>query len=240
MRRTLTLIAGVAGLLLWGFLVVTAGQSFREDPVDYDMQDLDVPDPAELDLPDVSVAPAVPASPPTETADLKPRRQVRAIEPQQFASPAFADTGDLERVEARAPLADPPKRAKAKVVLLHRPTSLQAGVIGFGESQTLRLVDITATELDRSCRDATNATWPCGVMARTQQRLFIRNRSLACETSSTAWQGEIRTRCWIGLQDVSAWLAKQGWAEAEPSSSLAPLTELARAERRGLFGEAVR
>ncbi len=45
MRRTLTLIAGVAGLLLWGFLVVTAGQSFREDPVDYDMQDLDVPDP---------------------------------------------------------------------------------------------------------------------------------------------------------------------------------------------------
>ncbi|RKE86328.1 hypothetical protein [Rhizobium sp. AG855] len=240
MRRTVTFIAGVIGLLVWGFLVVTAGQSFREDPVDYDMQDLDVPDPAELDLPDVSAAPEAVTDPAATAAALQTPRRVRAIEPQQFASPAYSDTGDLQRVAARAPLADPPKRAKAKVVLLHRPTSLQAGVIGFGQTQTVRLVDISATELERTCPDASDGRWACGVMARTQQRLFIRNRSLACETASAAWQGEIRTRCWIGLQDVSAWLAKQGWAEAEPKSSLFPLTELARAERRGLFGDAVR
>ena len=203
MRRTATFIAGAIGLLLWAYLVVAAGQSFREDPVDYDMQDLDVPDPAELDLPDVSSATptSTPAEAPTETGALQPPRRVRAIEPQQFASPAFADTGDLERVEARAPLADPPKRAKARVVLLHRPTSLQAGVIGFGNTQTVRLVDVTPTEIERICPDAGDGTWACGVMARTQQRLFIRNRSLACETASTQWQGEIRTRCWIGLQD---------------------------------------
>jgi endonuclease YncB( thermonuclease family) len=165
---------------------------------------------------------------------------VRAIEPQQFASPAFADAQNLERVEARAPLANPPIRAKAAVVLLHRPTSLQAGLLGFGEAQTVRLVDITPTALDRTCPDAAGSHWACGVMARTQQRLFIRDRSLACETADAVWTGEIRTRCWIGLQDVSAWLAKQGWAEAEPTSSLASLTELARAERRGLFGDAVR
>jgi endonuclease YncB( thermonuclease family) len=240
MRRTATFIAGAIGLLLWAFLVVSAGQSFREDPVDYDMQDLDVPDPAELDLPDVSAVPAADAETAPETAAIQPPRRVRAIEPQQFASPAFVDAGDLERVEARMPLADPPKRSETKVVLLHRPNSLQAGVIGFGEAQTVRLVDVTATELGRTCPNAGDGTWACGVMARTQQRLFIRNRSLACETASAAWRGEIRTRCWIGLQDVSAWLAKQGWAEAEPESSLASLTELARAERRGLFGDAVR
>jgi endonuclease YncB( thermonuclease family) len=240
MRRTVTIIAGVIGLLIWGFLVVTAGQSFREDPVDYDMQDLDVPDPAELDLPDVSAAPPAAAGTSSQDAALQPSRQVRAIEPQQFASPAFADAQNLERVEARAPLANPPIRAKAAVVLLHRPTSLQAGLLGFGEAQTVRLVDITPTALDRTCPDAAGSHWACGVMARTQQRLFIRDRSLACETADAVWTGEIRTRCWIGLQDVSAWLAKQGWAEAEPTSSLASLTELARAERRGLFGDAVR
>ena len=240
MRRTATFIMGAIGLLLWAFLVVSAGQSFREDPVDYDMQDLDVPDPTELDLPDVSAAPPASAEMTSKTAALEPPRRVRTIEPQQFASPAFADADNLERVEARTPLADPPKRAKARVVLLHRPNSLQAGVIGFGEAQTLRLVDVTPTELDRRCPDVGGRVWACGVMARTQQRLFIRNRSLACETASAFWQGEIRTRCWIGLQDVSAWLAKQGWAEADPRSSLATLTEIARAERRGLFGEAVR
>jgi endonuclease YncB( thermonuclease family) len=231
MRRTVTIIAGVIGLLIWGFL---------EDPVDYDMQDLDVPDPAELDLPDVSAAPPAAAGTSSQDAALQPSRQVRAIEPQQFASPAFADAQNLERVEARAPLANPPIRAKAAVVLLHRPTSLQAGLLGFGEAQTVRLADITPTALDRTCPDAGGSPWACGVMARTQQRLFIRDRSLACETADAVWTGEIRTRCWIGLQDVSAWLAKQGWAEAEPTSSLASLTELARAERRGLFGDAVR
>jgi endonuclease YncB( thermonuclease family) len=240
MRRTATFIAGAIGLLLWAYLVVAAGQSFREDPVDYDMQDLDVPDPTELDLPDVSEVPAAVTGPQSQTATLQPARRVRAIEPEQFASPAFADTGDLERVEARAPLADPPKRPRAKVVLLHRPSSLQAGVIGVGDSQTVRLVDVTPTELERTCPDAGDGTWACGVMARTQQRLFIRNRSLACETESARWQGEIRTRCWIGLQDVSAWLARYGWAEAEPKSAIFELTELARAERRGLFGDAVR
>lgn len=239
MRRTATFIAGAIGLLLWAYLVVAAGQSFREDPVDYDMQDLDVPDPTELDLPDVSEVPDASVSP-SETAIVQPPRRVRAIEPQQFASPAFADAGNLERVSARAPLADPPKPAKAKVVLLHRPTSLEAGLIGFGETQTVRLIDVAATELGRTCPDAGQGDWACGIMARTQQRLFIRNRSLACETASAEWQGEIRTRCWIGMQDVSAWLAKQGWAEAEAGSSLVPLTELARAERRGLFGNAVR
>ena len=59
MRRTATFIAGAIGLLFWAFLVVAAGQSFREDPVDYDMQDLDVPDPAEL-VPADPAAPLIP------------------------------------------------------------------------------------------------------------------------------------------------------------------------------------
>lgn len=239
MRRIGTFIAGAIGLLLWAYLVVQAGESLRDDPVDYNLEDLDVPDASELDLPEVSSI--VDGEGQGEIApQTEVRRQVRAIEPEVFGSPAFTDTGDLERVDARAPLSAVEERAKPKVVLLHRPLSLSAGVVAFGPEQRVRLADIVETPADRSCVGGDGISWPCGAMARTQQRLFLRNRSLACETSGTAWQGEIRTRCWVGVQDVSSWLAKYGWAEAEPDSALAALTEEARLARRGLFGDPMR
>ena len=234
MRRIGTFIAGAIGLLLWAYLVMAAGESLRDDPVDYDMQDLDVPDPSELDLPDVGALPPEAIEP---MAEPEPRREVRAIEPDVFGSPAFANAEDLERVEARAPLSETVEPTKPKVVLLHRPLSLSAGLVAFGPQQRVRLADIAETDVNRTCLAADGGSWPCGAMARTQQRLFLRNRSLTCETSSAAWQGEIKARCWVGVQDVSSWLAKYGWAAAEPGSALAVLTEEARAERRGLFGE---
>lgn len=237
MRGIATFIAGAIGLLLWAYLVVQAGEHFREDPVDYNIEDLDVPDPSELDLPEIG-APIEGAIAPVPQAEA--RRQVRSIEPEVFGSPAFTDTGDLERVEARAPLSEIVREARPKVVLLHRPLSLSAGVVAFGPDQRVRLADIVETPADRSCVAGDGSSWPCGAMARTQQRLFLRNRSLACETSATGWQGEIRTRCWVGVQDVSSWLAKYGWAEAEPGSALFALTEEARLARRGLFGDPTR
>ncbi len=237
MRRIGTFIAGGIGLLLWAYLVVQAGESFREDPVDYNIEDLDVPDPSELDLPEVSLSVDEAIEPPRQT---EARRQVRAIEPDAFGSPAFTDTGDLERLEARAPLSEAVQSERPKVVLLHRPLSLSAGVVAFGGEQRLRLADIVETPTERDCVASDGTSWPCGAMARTQQRLFLRNRSIACETSATAWEGEIRTRCWVGVQDVSSWLAKYGWAEAEQGSALVALTEEARLARRGLFGDPVR
>lgn len=232
MRGIATFIAGAIGLFLWAYLVVQAGESLREDPVDYNIEDLDVPDPSELDLPEVGALAEDGVAPQTVV-----RRTVRAIEPDVFGSSAFADTGDLERVEARAPLSQNERPARPKVVLLHRPSSLSAGVVAFGPDQRVRLADVVETPADRNCVAEDGSSWPCGAMARTQQRLFLRNRSLACETSAAGWQGEIRTRCWVGMQNVSSWLAKYGWAEAEPGSALAPLTEEARLARRGLFGE---
>ena len=237
MQRIGTFIAGAIGLLLWAYLVVQAGEHFREDPVDYNIEDLDVPDPSELDLPEIGAAveEAIEPDPQAEA-----RRRVRAIEPKTFGSPAFTDTGDLERVAARAPLSETETQAKPRVVLLHRPVSLSAGIVAFSPDQRVRLADIVETPTERSCVASDGTSWPCGAMARTQQRIFLRNRSLACETNARAWEGEIRTRCWVGVQDVSSWLAKYGWAEAESGSPLVALTEEARLARRGLFGDPVR
>jgi len=237
MRGIGTFLAGAIGLLLWAYLVMAAGATLRDDPVDYNIEDLDVPDPSELNLPEVGSVDTDPVAP---TSEAEPLRRVRAIEPDVFGSPAFANAGDLERIAPRQPLSDAAERTRPKVVLLHRPSSLAAGIVAFGSEQRVRLADIVETPAERTCLTEDGRSWPCGAVARTQQRLFLRNRSVTCETNGSAWQGEIRTHCWVGVQNVSSWLAKYGWAEAEPGSALGPLTEEARAARRGLFGEPAR
>jgi endonuclease YncB( thermonuclease family) len=228
-RNAIILALGLAGLLIWGYLVAAAGRSLQEEPVDYNLEDMDIPDPSELDLPDAGSA----IEPQVES------RRVRPIEPEAFASPAVANADNLERIAPREPLSEKRMPAKPQVVLLPRPVSVQAGVVAFGDDQRIRLADIEATALERTCPSPDAPPWPCGMVARTQQRLLLRNRSLACETSERQWVGEIQTRCWVGTLDVSTWLARHGWAEASRGSTLAMLTEQARNDRKGLFGEAV-
>ncbi|WP_159946233.1 hypothetical protein [Rhizobium sp. 18065] len=229
-RNGITIAIGMAGLLLWSFLVASAGHSLRDEPVEYDLEDMDVPDPSELELPEAETI----VEPQIEG------RSVRPIAPEVFASPAVANAENLERVAPREPFSENRVAAKPDVVLLPRPISLQAGIVAFGDDQRIRLVDIEATALERNCPAADAGEWPCGMMARTQQRLLLRNRSLACETSEQHWVGEIETRCWVGTLDVSTWLAQHGWAEARAGSALAMLTEKARTDGIGLFGDAIR
>lgn len=229
-RNGFTLAIGFSGLLIWGFLVASAGHSLRDEPVEYDLEDMDVPDPSELEPPETEaiVAPQIEG------------RSVRPIAPEVFASPAIANAENLERVAPREPFSERRVAAKPDVVLLPRPISLQAGIVAFGDDQRIRLVDIQATALERNCPGSDAGEWPCGMMARTQQRLLLRNRSLACETSEKHWVGEIETRCWVGTLDVSTWLAQHGWAEAREGSALAMLTEKARTDGIGLFASAAR
>lgn len=229
-RNAMTFAVGLAGLLIWGFLVASAGQALRDEPVDYDVEDMDVPDPSELGLPEVETI----VEPQVES------RTVRPIAPEVFASPAIANAENLERIAPREPLGEKRVPARPQVVLLPRPVSLQAGIVAFGYDQRVRLADLEATALERTCSAAANGEWPCGMVARTQQRQLLRNRSLACETSDEHWVGEIVTRCWVGTMDVSTWLARHGWAEARAGSGLAGLTEQARADGIGLFGSSVR
>lgn len=233
MRRLITVFAGIVGVLVWGYLVTLGAAQLAEQPVDYDMQDLEVPDLDELQLPEAGeVLPETEPHPQLATAD--DARKVRAIEPDAFGYPAYTSAANLERVDARLPLSET-SAPKATVTVLHRPFSPAAGILAFDEERRIRLKDIEATAPSRTCALATGGTWPCGEMARTQQRQFIRNRSVSCEAVGSGWHGEVVTRCWIGAQEVSAWLAKQGWVEAKADSSLASLTETAKSEARGLF-----
>ncbi|QLF69287.1 thermonuclease family protein [Peteryoungia desertarenae] len=221
MRKIATPVIGAFGLLLWGYLVMAGGQMLAESPVEYDLQDLDVPDPSEL----------FPEEPQVEN------RSVRPIEPEVFSSPVVEEASALERIEPREPLSTiyTDRPAPTRVSMLHRPISVAAGVVSFGPGKEIRLSGVDPTPVSKLCGEDGAESWPCGMMALTQQRMLIRNRSLACETVGSDWSGQIETRCFIGVTEIAAWLAQHGWAEASDGSPFAPLTEEARQAGKGLF-----
>lgn len=174
---------------------------------------------------------------PEATAPVIESRQVRVIEPDLFASPLAAGEAPLERVEARAPITD--AKDLNKPLRLPRPETVEAGILAFGAS-TLKLKDLVPTNRLMTCPRKDGGSWPCGMVARTQQRLFLRNRTAECDVNRRAWAGSVTSRCRVGGVDIAEWLATNGWAVAEDGSPLAVLTEAARAERRGIFGDPLR
>lgn len=259
MRPLGTIVVGVAGIALWALLLTVAGRNLADSEAEgFEIEDMPVewaepnaPADAAAEQPATSVddAPEISvetddqaggqAAPPGDPAAAAASEAsgVRPVSPDLFASPLAAEPQKLERIEPRAPLETrQPETERVKVVLLPRPESVAAGLIAFGP-RNLKLADITTTDRMRMCPTAKGGDWPCGMVARTQQRLFLRNRTIACETDSADWKGMIEARCRVGELDIATWLAENGWAEAPAGSPLAALTDKARTERRGLFGD---
>lgn len=255
MRPLGTIVVGVAGIALWALLLTAAGRNLADSEAEgFEIEDMPVewaepnapadaaaeqPAASADDAPEISVETDQPAggqaAPPAAAATEAPG--VRPVNPDLFASPLAAEPQKLERIEPRAPLdTGELETERVKVVLLPRPESVAAGLIAFGP-RNLKLADIATTDRMRMCQTAKGGDWPCGMVARTQQRLFLRNRTIACETDSADWKGMIEARCRVGELDIAKWLAENGWAEAPAGSPLAALTDKARTERRGLFGD---
>ncbi|MBV2186514.1 MAG: hypothetical protein KUL88_18485 [Rhizobium sp.] len=266
MRPLTTIVVGAAGIVLWALLLNLAGRDMADSAAEsFEIEDMPVewaePNapgdtaadqsapaadgaaemPAEA-IPDISAEESQQTdgeTPPPEenTGAAEEGQSVRPVNPALFASPLAASPEKLERIEPRAPFETrQPETERVKVVLLPRPESVEAGLIAFGP-RNLKLADIATTDRMRTCSSSKGGEWPCGMVARTQQRLFLRNRTIACETDSAKWEGMIEARCRVGELDIATWLAENGWAEAPVGSPLAALTEKARSERRGLFGD---
>jgi endonuclease YncB( thermonuclease family) len=265
MRPFTTIVVGAAGIVLWAMLLNLAGRNLADSTAEsFEIEEMPVewaePNapgdtaadqaaaaadgaaeiPAEA-VPDISAEEGPQTdgetAPPENTEAAGEGQGVRPVNPALFASPLAASPEKLERIEPRAPLETrQPETERVKIVLLPRPESVAAGLIAFGR-RNLKLADIATTDRMRTCSSSKGGDWPCGMVARTQQRLFLRNRTIACETDSAEWEGMIEARCRVGELDIATWLAENGWAEAPAGSPLAALTEKARIERRGLFGD---
>lgn len=122
-----------------------------------------------------------------------------------------------------------------KAMELSRPAVENAGILSFG-GRRLQLAGVVSTPVDRICGPASRQ-WPCGMMAKTALRLLLRNRSITCDLETVEWQGTATAACRLGTEDLGAWLAENGWAEAAAGSPLAAAAEKARQAGKGLYGD---
>lgn len=214
-------VFGLAGIACWSAAMLLAGERLR-------LTDGDL-----APSRDGVAAEAIAMGPAVQPVVIE-QKLVRKVSPEQFAAP-FAADGSLERVAPREPLGSDDVKP-VQPVRLARPQTIAGGLMIFG-TRTLRLAGIIVTDRMRTCPTADGRTWPCGAMARTHQRLLLRNRTVDCDLPSPTWRGEKVASCQVGGIDMATWLVENGWAEAEPGSPLEPLATEARAARRGIFGD---
>jgi len=219
MHPAAVLVAGFSGIAMWGLALLIGGTYVT------DRNEASSPSPA----PDPGAAVTQAREPVIEN------RPVRVVSPEQFGSPIAGTATALERIEPREPLHKSAEPEPVKVMMLPRPQTTKAGQLTSGGRQ-VQLAGVVPTDPTRQCRTDSGGEWPCGMVARTQQRLLIRTRTVACENDQVDWQDMFVTRCRIGNVDIAEWLVRNGWVEAVQGSSLQALSEQARADRIGIFG----
>ncbi|MBD9621789.1 thermonuclease family protein [Ensifer sp. ENS06] len=166
----------------------------------------------------------------------KTENAARAIEPQQFGLPDTVTSAPLERVEPRAPLSEPKKEAKAAgPTVLYRPVAVAAGVIQF-DKLTLQIDGIEPEQAERTCESA-GKSWPCGIVARTAFRNFLRARAVSCDLPEGDSGPSATASCTLGGQDLATWLVDNGWATPVPGSTLEKRADAARQAKLGFYGD---
>ena len=166
---------------------------------------------------------------------------IRPISPDQFSAPFTRDSSGLQRIAPRASAASADEietqDAGPGRTPLFRPKVVAAGLIRYDQG-TLQLEGIDLVLPGDMCTAPDGSHWPCGVIARTAFRNFLRGRALSCVTPGESWDDTLVTDCVINNQDPAAWLASHGWAKPMPGAGAAyvELARLAQQEQKGIYG----
>lgn len=174
------------------------------------------------------VAPSQPPTPATLPSQTPPPEQVSTV-----PSAAPADQPAKAAPVAPAPK-KPPEPAAPAFQVVAKPAIAVAGILETTRGR-VTLKDIVPLD-PAEMRGQGASAWPCGQLAATQFRRFLRGRSVNCDIADPAWQGDVTARCSLGKEDVAAWLVEQGWARATPGSPYEEAGREAQAEKRGIFG----
>lgn len=161
-------------------------------------------------------------------------RPPRPISPKLFAQPFAQNALRLERIAPRQPLT-PPKPITPKRISLHQPVVSASGLITFSRGQ-LQLAGIVVLDALVNCTDRTGDNWPCGIIARTAFRGFLRGRTLSCIAPEGPWKQTVVSQCLVGTQDPAEWLVSHGWAQAIPGSDYVKFEQIARQDQKGVYG----
>lgn len=239
----ITIAAGLAGIFLWSALLVTAARHIGSSDSgigDMTLETADMPDPVPAPFAMTQEAQELAGAAKTQPAEITASRtlqSVRPVQPDVFAYPVKPATDALERIEARPfQVTRDMTIAQVKTLPVPRPLTVEAGLIAVGQG-TLQLEGVKPTARTRQCDSSSGKPWPCGIIARTHQRMFLRNRTLDCTLDTLTWQGMRTAGCTLVGKSVGEWLVENGWAEAEAGSPLADKGRQAMEAKLGLFGD---
>jgi endonuclease YncB( thermonuclease family) len=154
---------------------------------------------------------------------------------RQPAAPAATPDENSPAAAAPGSEASGAPQAQTKTVQLIHPFSDRAGVLTIG-GRSIQLSGVIPMDTSRICTDAAGKSWPCGVLARTALRMFLRGRTVDCDMPEPAKQDGVVASCRYAKTDLSDWLVRNGWAEPVDDSSLADASREAREEKRGIYG----
>ncbi len=122
-----------------------------------------------------------------------------------------------------------------KTVPLVQPLAERGGVLTLA-GKSLQLAGVLPTDPRRICTGPNGKDWPCGVIARTALRTFLRGRTIDCDMPDGKWQSGMTAACRYARTDLGDWLVRNGWAEPAPGSALFDASEEARRQLLGIYG----
>ncbi|TAN00252.1 MAG: thermonuclease family protein [Rhizobiaceae bacterium] len=197
-----------------------------------------------------------PQSPPSASVQKKPslveHKAVRRILRGEGGSAVVSS--DLERLPPRAPLgqssvkpamkqaakdaeskpaATPVDPTERKKTILYQPVAEAAGVLD-ASGYHITLAGLDPVARDETCHRLDGGSWPCGLMACTAFRAWLRGRALTCDVPAT--KGPVTVSCTVGDDDPALWLAENGWAGSDGARYREAVNK-AKEEKKGIFGD---
>ena len=103
------------------------------------------------------------------------------------------------------------------------------------EGARIRLVGIDAPELHQTCNDAGGRLYDCGIVSAAQLRAHVAGHPVSCQSEGRDRYGRTLAVCFIGSEDLNAWLVAERLAVAYRRYSLAYVSQedSARLAHRG-------
>lgn len=104
------------------------------------------------------------------------------------------------------------------------------------QGQKIRLFGIDAPELHQTCH-ISRQPWACGEAARKALTAKIGQQDVRCVAKSADTYGREVSVCYLGSENLNAWMVRQGWALAYRQYSHAYVTaeQDAQQSKRGVW-----
>ncbi len=121
------------------------------------------------------------------------------------------------------------------MIVTGRATVVDGDTLDIG-GKRIRLYGIDAPESRQNCRTEMQ-TYRCGRDATTALADKIDQRPVACHRKDTDQYGRVVAVCWIGSDNLNAWMVWQGWAVAyrRISTDYVIHEDAAKRARRGIW-----